>query len=715
MHNSRTDRSGLTILYGSQTGNAQDVAERIGREGKRRHFVPRIMAMDAFPVSQLPEEHNVILVSSTTGQGEVPSNMKAFWKFLLRKALPADSLKGIIVAVFGLGDSGYQNYNTVAKKLDRRLTALGASVICERGLGDDQHPNGYEAALDPWLQKLWSQLRAKHPLQLGLSEPAPEDTSTELEPKYQMSYLASHEVAERPVYASGQEEAVAAAFAFSQLEASVSGVHTSPGNAEAISRQGMTASTSGTTIATENAQYGLWRPFMASLTCNTRITSAHHFQDTRHLEFDLTGSGMHYAPGDLLTIFPCQSQAAVSAFLQRMNLDPDAWVRIQPAEIPLGSTVSSIQVRVGALVRGILDISGASPRRYFFEVLQHFATAEVEVDRLEYFATPEGRNDLYTYNQKEGRTVLEVLQDFKSAQPPLEWLLQTVPHLKPRQFSSASSLAKHPNSAHVLMAVVNYETPFKRRKQGLCSAWLASLTPLHSSCYSSDNATQQVNDAQNYASADAMASGAGSDSSAHGPAVLCSSSCNGDTSPDVDTANGDKQACLLPVWVEKGGLRLPASHSTPMILIGAGTGVAPFRSFLEERQMAAAGGASVAPSYLLFGCRGEKTDFYYNQLWQQLLAEDVLAPKDGLLTAFSRDQKQKVYVQDKLRQHSKLMWDLLQQGAVVYVSGSAEKMPQAVATAFEEIAAQQHQEPGFGRKFVQRLEHTKRYHVEAWS
>lgn len=59
-------------------------------------------------------------------------------------------------------------------------------------------------------------------------------------------------------------------------------------------------------------------------------------------------------------------------------------------------------MRVGALVQGVLDISSASPRRYFFEVLQHFATSELEVDRLEYFATPEGRNDLYTYNQKEG-------------------------------------------------------------------------------------------------------------------------------------------------------------------------------------------------------------------------------------------------------------------------------------------------------------------------
>lgn len=64
--------------------------------------------------------------------------------------------------------------------------------------------------------------------------------------------------------------------------------------------------------------------------------------------------------------------------------------------------LADLQVRVGALVQGVLDVSAASPRRFFFEVLQHFATSELEVDRLEYFATPAGRDDLYTYNQKEG-------------------------------------------------------------------------------------------------------------------------------------------------------------------------------------------------------------------------------------------------------------------------------------------------------------------------
>lgn len=66
--------------------------------------------------------------------------------------------------------AGYQNYNTVAKKLDRRLAALGGRAVCERGLGDDQHPNGYEAALDPWLRTLWTQLRLQRPLPTGLTE-----------------------------------------------------------------------------------------------------------------------------------------------------------------------------------------------------------------------------------------------------------------------------------------------------------------------------------------------------------------------------------------------------------------------------------------------------------------------------------------------------------------------------------------------------------------
>lgn len=70
---------------------------------------------------------------------------------------------------------------------------------------------------------------------------------------------------------------------------------------------------------------------------------------------------------------------------------------------------------------------------------------------------------------------------------------------------------------------------------------------------------------------------------------------------------------------------------------------------------------AVTPSHLLFGCRNEEADFYYGQLWQQLVSEGILSANDGLLTAFSRDQKKKIYVQDRLREHSQLLWRLLQQ------------------------------------------------------
>ena len=158
----------LLVLYGSETGNARDVAERIAREAARDgggHTMTRrprrrvhCLPMDSFEVTQLPTAPLIVCVCSTTGQGDPPANMRQFWRFLLRKSLPPDSLADVKFAVFGLGDSHYQKYNVAAKKLHRRMRALGAVELVGLGLGDDQHPTGYEATLDPWLDTLWRSL-----------------------------------------------------------------------------------------------------------------------------------------------------------------------------------------------------------------------------------------------------------------------------------------------------------------------------------------------------------------------------------------------------------------------------------------------------------------------------------------------------------------------------------------------------------------------------
>jgi len=108
----------MQVLYGSETGNAQDVAEQIGRMACARNLQCKVSAMDDFHVEDLPNTPLVVFVASSTGDGEAPENMTNFWKFLLRRSLQKDSLKDAQFAVFGLGDSSYAKYNAVARRLE---------------------------------------------------------------------------------------------------------------------------------------------------------------------------------------------------------------------------------------------------------------------------------------------------------------------------------------------------------------------------------------------------------------------------------------------------------------------------------------------------------------------------------------------------------------------------------------------------------------------
>ena len=107
--------------------------------------------MDEFQIIKLPLTKLAVFIIATTGEGEAPETMQNSWKFLLRRDLPANSLKQLKFSVFGLGDSSYALFNAMAKKLTQRLLDLGATLIHQVGLGDYQHDFGYEGEFDPWL------------------------------------------------------------------------------------------------------------------------------------------------------------------------------------------------------------------------------------------------------------------------------------------------------------------------------------------------------------------------------------------------------------------------------------------------------------------------------------------------------------------------------------------------------------------------------------
>lgn len=621
------------ILYASQTGNALDAADRIGREAARRHFRPRVCSVSCYNPAQLPTEDVVIFVASTAGQGDPPDSMKSFWQYLLRKILGETWLQGLHYAVFGLGDSGYLNYNVTAKKLDRRLLRLGGTPIIPLGLGDDQHHSGYEAALDPWLKDLWTAMRVLHPLPEGLTDPGPDELSFLSPPKYYVHY---HEPGggpqpyDCPAGVQGKWDEYRRAFRMISAAGEVPFATTN------LDSKGIMFS----------------QPVLANVVVNKRITSEDCLQDVRHIEFDLKNSSVQYEPGDILSVLPSQDSQAIDAFLERCNLDGDALISVAVE----GMKKEECGLRLRTFVEATMDVSSASPSRYFFEVMSHFATAEHEKERLQYFATSEGRDELYQYNQKERRSVLEVLEDFPSVQMPLEWLVQLVPRMRPRAFSISSSLRAHPNHACITVAIVKWVTPLKRKRQGLCSRWLSQLDPA-------------------------------------------------------------KGTAVVPCWISQGAMKLPPP-SVPLILVGPGTGCAPFRSFIQDRTELAKV-QSVSPVLFFFGCRNHDKDFLYKEFWQECAGSGGILSREcggGLYVAFSRDQEKKVYVQDKILEASKLVWKTLQAGGAIFVAGSANKMPADVAKAFEDVIVRETGWPSaLAGKWLKALESSGRYVVEAWS
>ncbi|KAJ7555508.1 hypothetical protein O6H91_05G042300 [Diphasiastrum complanatum] len=639
----------ILVLYASQTGNAQDVAERIGREALRRHYHPVVLSLSSYEPHWLPNENMVIFVTSTTGQGDPPDAFKSFWKFMLQRSLTNKWLEGVQYGLFGLGDSGYQKYNVVAKKLDRRLLDLGAKFIVLKGLGDDQHPLGYEAALDPWLDSLWLALGEHIPFPSGFSDVETENAClNQLDPpKYRIIYYPNET---SRLYGASADFHINLRDIWDEHEKARTMVESASGPLPV-------------SLVCGSESYGHVRhqPIFSRVLCNVRLTEEDHEQDVRHIEFDLRGSGVQYSPGDVIGMMPIQNAKTVEDFLKRCDLDPDVFVSVESTGMVFPSSGGNnvnigemSPVRIRSFVESVMDVDSASPRRYLFEVMSHFAKAEHEKERLQYFSSPEGRDDLYRYNQRERRTLLEILQDFPSVQLPLEWLLQLAPRLQPRYFSISSSLKLHPNEAHITVAVVSWITPYKRKKTGLCSSWLSRLQP--------------------------------------------------------------KQD-VIPIWMTRGTFKHPPA-SVPLILVGPGTGCAPFHAFVEER-VAIAATEPVAPVLFFFGCRKQAKDYLYKEFWLSCTKEDgIMSDKmgGGFVVAFSRDQPHKIYVQHKILEEREKIWNLLSSGGSVFVAGSANKMPEDVASAFKDVILREKKcSEVSAASFMKQFERLGRYNVEVWS
>ncbi|KAF2143709.1 uncharacterized protein K452DRAFT_296697 [Aplosporella prunicola CBS 121167] len=153
----------LTILFASDNGNAENLAKRLGNRGKARGLKTMVMAMDDYPLEDISNEENIVMITSTAGQGEFPQNGHNFWQ-AVKNSTDID-LATVNFGVFGLGDSHYWPrkedkiyYNKPAKDLHARLVTLGGNAMTDCGLGDDQDPDAFQTGYSEWEPKLWAAL-----------------------------------------------------------------------------------------------------------------------------------------------------------------------------------------------------------------------------------------------------------------------------------------------------------------------------------------------------------------------------------------------------------------------------------------------------------------------------------------------------------------------------------------------------------------------------
>jgi len=165
----------------------------------------------------------------------------------------------------------------------------------------------------------------------------------------------------------------------------------------------------------------------------------------------------------------------------------------------------------------------------------------------------------------------------------------------------------------------------------------------------------------------------------------------------------------LPIYIQPNKkFRLPADPAAPMIMIGPGTGIAPFRGFLHERRAIGASGRN----WLFFGERSSSTDYLYREELEAMKADGYLTRLD---TAFSRDQDRKIYVQDRMLEQAQTFWSWLQEGASVYVCGDASRMAKDVHAAIQTIVAEQGgMSTEAAQEYVHSLKEQHRYHRDVY-
>ena len=703
----------VALLYGSESGATQGWAEMAASKLRQHGLDAHARRLDDEGACALAMACSgrawALFLVSTAGKGDAPSGARSFWRCLRRKWIQNDLLRRAKCAVLALGDSAYLEYNYFGKRLHNRLVKLGAHMAVPLRLGDAQEEGGHLAAVEDWL------VQVRRTILDDLDGRAP--SGQEETPRYR---VVVHETCDASGLEGDETELL-----HEPHEAGAAFRWMATWAPRLMAEQDL-AQTEMEVLAALQSTERTEREISVQVKSNECIASGGDVPKVHHVVFtrdpgevqaanegptdqqesrskvdhkDLPREGENglvfgggevkfdagdpsangrmfdegqrdqvterilpmYRAGDCVAVYPETMCEDVHKLLDRLGIKGSCLTTVQlnPEHFRRCASEPPPPVKFIAPLevwfQGALDVGSAAPHGSFFEAMAQFATAQHEKDRLQFLATREGHTTRTEYCDGERRTVVEILcEDFPSVRPTMPWLFHAAPRLRARLFSAASAWADSPTQVALTATLSEWTTPFGRARTGLFARWIQGVKG--------------------------------------GKVVRI----------EIVGADGD-----ISRFVKQ-------SLHRPLLLVATGAGIAPVRAFARERLLLH---GSTVPTAVIFGCRRRQHDFLHASAWTSESQLGLFRHGGAFVLACSRDSASKVYVQHRIKQHARRIWDFMKHGGCIFVcGGSTTGMPDAVALALEHVARQVGGlSPEESRSWRQELVRKGRYCVEAWT
>lgn len=530
------DEKNCVVLFGSQSGNAQEFAEKLAREAHTRFSLRSAVAeIDEYTyhnLHKLPENTIVFLILASYGDGEPTDNSEQFYNFLTNEdddgpfdRLREHGLQNLSYATFGLGNSSYAHFNAVVRKVDERLQLCGARRLGPVGEADDGKGTNAEDFIE-WKDEMWPQVIKA----FGLIE----QEAGEREPAFEVVELPNHH---GPIFQADYTDRNLAQ------------------QAQAVTNH-------------------CFAPISDS-----KLLSDAGGRSYIHVELDIKDTKLDYETGDHLSVSPLNSDVEVEHFLRVFGLwdKRHETIRVRSLSDDLNPPFPS-PCSYESAARFYIDICGPVSREVVSTIANSVLDAKQKTKLRQLGKDKEAFLSLTEDNFYNIASMMETLFPGETVTVPFAIIIEAMPKLQPRYYSISSSSTLDASKVSITVAIESFPIQKTNRHfSGVATNFILDVA-------SAENEVISRNRSQ-----------------------------------PITYTLPRKQAHLQPslsVFVRTSTFRLPSDPTLPILMVGPGTGVAPFRGFVRERVAMHRHDKGFAPMTLLYGCRKSTEDFLYEKEWK---------------------------------------------------------------------------------------------------